>query len=77
MMILRRILRGNGFDLNVFSENLLLVERMISSELLHPGSFIKFLFKFDDDWYHIKRLNQDSKMFTIEPLFIDGFWDFS
>lgn len=77
MMILRRVMRYNGLDLSYFAENLILVERLISAELLDKGSFIKFLFQFGDNWYFIKRVTTDQKQFTIEMLNSDGIWDFS
>ena len=69
-------MRYNGLDLSYFAENLVLVERLISAELLDRGSFIKFLFQFGENWYFIKRHTTDMKQFTIEMLNSDGIWDF-
>jgi hypothetical protein len=78
MMVLRRVVRYNGIDINYFAEQMFLVERLISAELLSRGSFLKFIFQFGDYWYYIQRCNRtDERSFFLEPIIKDGFWDFS
>lgn len=77
MMILRRTLRYNGINLTYFAESLMLVERLISAELMNQGSFLKFIFQFGDIWYYIKRTSAEGKNFEMKELLTDGFWDFS